>query len=85
MSSTNLELICEAKSSVDFPLVASYLNKEIGIITIKEEDRTFFIKKIEKINNCFEVPITMDIISAIEITGKFENGLNLANIYSKIK
>jgi len=88
MSSAIQELICEAKSSEDFPLVASYLNKEIGIINLKEEDRTFFIKKIEKINNCFEVPRTMDIISAIEITGKFERGSNISNIsdiYTKIK
>lgn len=85
MSSANIELNIEHKSSEDFPMVALYLNKEIGPITIREEDRSFFIKKIEMVNNCYEVPNTMDILSAIEITGKFENGLNLANIYSKIK
>jgi hypothetical protein len=85
MSSANIELNIEHKSSEDFPMVALYLNKEIGPITIREEDRSFFIKKIEMVNNCYEVPKTMDILSAIEITGKFENGLNLANIYSKIK
>jgi hypothetical protein len=85
MSSAIQELICEAKSSEDFPLVASYLNKQIGIINLKEEDRTFFIKKIEKINNCFEVPKTMDIISAIEITGKFENRTSITDVYNKIR
>ena len=85
MSSANLELNIETKSSEDFPLVAQYLNKEIGIFNLKEEYRTFFIKKIEMVNNCYEVPRTMDIISAIEITGKFENGSNISNIYKKIK
>ena len=85
MSSANLELNIETKSSEDFPMVALYLNKEIGIFNLKEEYRTFFIKKIEMVNNCYEVPRTMDIISAIEITGKFENGSNISNIYKKIK
>jgi len=61
------------------------LNKEIGIINLKEEDRTFFIKKIEMVDNCYEVPRTMDIISAIEITGKFERGSTIVDIYTKIK
>ena len=88
MSSANIELNIETKSSEDFPMVAQYLNKEIGIINLKEEDRTFFIKKIEMVDNCYEVPRTMDIISAIEITGKFERGSNISNIsdiYTKIK
>ena len=85
MSSTNLELNIETKSSEDFPMVAQYLNKEIGIINLKEEDRTFFIKKIEMVDNCFDVPRTMDIISAIEITGKFENQNRMSEIYNKIK
>ena len=85
MSSANIELNIETKSSEDFPMVALYLNKEIGVITIKEEDRTFFIKKIEMENNCYEVPRTIDILSAIEITGKFERGSNIADIYKKIK
>ena len=36
-------------------------------------------------NNCYEVPRIMDIVSAIEITGKFERGSTIADIYSKIK
>jgi len=85
MSSAILELNIESKSSEDFPMVAQYLNKEIGIINLKEEDRTFFIKKIEMVDNCYEVPRTMDIITAIEITGKFERGSTITNIYTKIK
>ena len=85
MSSANLEMICETKSSEDFPMVALYLNNEIGLISIKEEERLFYNKKIEMVNNCYEVPTTMDILSGIEITGKFENGSNILDIYSKIK
>ena len=85
MSSANLELNIEIKSSEDFPMIAQYLNKEICPIFIKEEDRTSFIKKIEIENNCYEVPRTMDIVFAIEITGKFTNGSTIADIYSKIK
>jgi hypothetical protein len=41
MSSANLELSIEIKSSEDFSIVAQYLNKEIGIINLKEEECTF--------------------------------------------
>lgn len=85
MSSAIQELNNETKSSEDFPMVAQYLNKEIPQIFIKEDDKTSFIKKIEMENNCYEVPRTMDIISAIEITGKFENRTSITEIYSKIK
>lgn len=85
MSSANLELNLEMKSSEDFPMVALYLNKEIGIINLKEEDCTFFIKKIEMVNNCYEVPRTMDILKGIEITGKFESQNRMSEIYNKIK
>jgi hypothetical protein len=85
MSSANLELNIETKSSEDFPMVSQYLNKDIPQIFIKEEDKTFFIKKIEMENNCYKVPRTMDIVSAIEITGKFENQNRISEIYNKIK
>ena len=85
MSSAIQELNIETKSSEDFPTVAQYLNKEICPIFIREEDRSFFIKKIEMENNYYEVPRTMDIVSAIEITGKFENRNSITEIYSKIK
>jgi hypothetical protein len=85
MSSAIQELNIETKSSEDFPMVAQYLNKEIPQIFIKEEDKSSFIKKIEMQNNCYEVPRTMDIVSAIEITGKFENRTSITEIYSKIK
>ena len=85
MSSAIQELNIENKSSEDFPMVAQYLNKEIEMINLKEEDRTFFIKKIEMLNNCYEVPRTMDIVSAIEITGKFENRTSITDVYNKIK
>jgi hypothetical protein len=85
MSSPIQELNIETKSSEDFPLVTLYLNKEIGIIPIKQEDKSSFIKKIEMVNNCFEIPKTIDILCGIEITGKFENGNTIHDIYSKIK
>ena len=85
MSSANLELICESKSSRDFPMVALYLNKEIGPIILNENDVSFFTKKVEMVNNFFEVPRTMDILSGIEITGKFANHSSITEIYSKIK
>jgi len=85
MSSAIQELNIETKSSEDFPMVAQYLNNKIGLITIKEEDCSFFIKKIEMHNNCYEVSKTMDIISAIEITGKFENRTSITDVYNKIK
>jgi len=85
MSSAIQELNIETKSSEDFPMVAQYLNKDIPHIFIREEDKTSFIKKIAMENNCYEVPRTMDIVSAIEITGKFENRTSITEIYSKIK
>jgi hypothetical protein len=85
MSSANIELNIETKSSEEFPLVALYLNKEIGLLPIKQEYKSSFIKKIEMVNNCFEIPKTIDILSGIEITGKFENGNTIHDIYSKIK
>jgi len=85
MSSANLELNIETKSSEDFPLVAQYLNKQIGIINLKEEDCTFFIKKVEMVDNCYEVPRTLDILKGIEITGKFESQNRMTEIYNKIK
>jgi len=66
-------------------MVSQYLNKEICPIFLKEEDRSFFIKKIEMENNYYEVPKTMDIVSAIEITGKFENRTSITDVYNKIK
>lgn len=47
MSSAIQELNIEIKSSEDFPMVAQYLNKEIEMINLKEEDRTFFIKRLK--------------------------------------
>ena len=85
MSSAIQELNIETKSSEDFPMVSQYLNKEICPIFLKEEDRSFFIKKIEMENNYYEVPKTMDIVSAIEITGKFENRTSITDVYNKIK
>ena len=85
MSSPIQELNIETQSSEDFPLVALYLNKEIGLLPIKQEYKSSFIKKIEMVNNCFEIPRTIDILSGIEITGKFENGNTIHDIYSKIK
>ena len=71
MSSANMELLLETRSTQDFPIVSQYLNKEIGPTIIKEDDRSYFIKKADIVNNCFEVPRTIDILCGIEITGSF--------------
>jgi hypothetical protein len=118
MSSANIELLLllETRSTQAFPMVAQYLNKEIGPLlnsqsennnvaiinsqanlygqtTIKEKEKSHFIMKIEMVNNCFEVPRTMDILSAIEITGAFTEpellsttrATRLSEIYSRIQ
>lgn len=71
MSSANMELLLETRSTQDFPIVSQYLNKEIGPTIIKEDDRSYFIKKVDMVNNSFEVPKTIDILCGIEITGSF--------------
>jgi hypothetical protein len=76
-----------------FPMVAQYLNKELAPTTIKEREKSNFIMKIDMINNCFEVPRTMDILSAIEITGAFiepvllstTRATRLSEIYRRIQ
>ena len=71
MSSANIELLflLETRSTQAFPMVSQYLNNELAPTSIKEKEKSHFIMKIEMANNCFEVPRTMDILSAIEITG----------------
>lgn len=71
MSAQNMELLLETRSTQDFQMVSQYLNKEIGQTIIKEEDKSYFINKADMINNCFEVPKTIDILCGIEITGSF--------------
>ena len=91
MSSANIELL--TRSTQSFPMVAQYLNNEIEPTTIKEREKSHFIMKIDMVNNCFEVPRTMDILSAIEITGAFmepallstTRATRLSEIYSRIK
>jgi hypothetical protein len=95
MSSANIELLLllETRSAEAFPMVAQYLNKELTPITIKEREKSNFIMKIDMVNNCFEVPRTMDILSAIEITGSLtEPALlsttretRLSEIYARIQ
>jgi hypothetical protein len=93
MSSVNLELLVETESSQVFPMVAHYLNKELAPTTIKEDEKSHFIMKIDMVNNCFEVPRTMDILSAIEITGAFiepvllstTRATRLSEIYARIQ
>ena len=93
MSSTNLELLVETESSQVFPMVAHYLNNELKPTTIKEDEKSHFIMKIDMVNNCFEVPRTMDILSAIEITGAFTEparisttrATRLSEIYQRIQ
>ena len=95
MSSANIELLLllETRSTQAFPMVANYLNNELAPTTIKEREKSNFIMKIDMVNNCFEVPRTMDILSAIEITGAFtEPALlsttretRLSEIYARIQ
>lgn len=95
MSSANIELLLllETNSSQVFPMVANYLNNELAPTSIKEREKSHFIMKIDMVNNCFEVPRTMDILSAIEITGAFmepallstTRATRLSEIYSRIQ
>ena len=93
MSSANLELLVETESSQVFPMVAHYLNNELAPTAIKEDEKSHFIMKIDMVNNCFEVPRTMDILSAIEITGTFAEpallsttrATRLSEIYRRIQ
>lgn len=93
MSSANIELLLETRSAEAFPMVAQYLNKELAPTSIKEKEKSNFIMKIDMVNNCFEVPRTMDILSAIEITGAFTEpallsttqATRLSEIYARIK
>ncbi len=93
MSSANLELLVETESSQVFPMVAHYLNNELVSTAIKEDKKSHFIMKIDMVNNCFEVPRTMDILSAIEITGTFAEparisttrATRLSEIYRRIQ
>ena len=91
MSSANIELL--TRSTQAFPMVAQYLNNELAPAAIKEKEKSHFIMKIDIVNNCFEVPRTMDILSAIEITGAFTEpallsttrATRLSEIYARIK
>lgn len=95
MSSANIELLLllETESSQVFPMVAHYLNNEFVSTAIKEKEKSHFIMKIDMVNNCFEVPRTMDILSAIEITGTFTEpallsttrATRLSEIYQRIQ
>lgn len=81
------------RSTQAFPMVAQYLNNELAPTEIKEREKSHFIMKIDMVNNCFEVPRTMDILSAIEITGTFmepvlfstTRATRLSEIYSRIQ
>lgn len=95
MSSANIELLLllETRSGEAFPMVANYLNNELAPTSIKEKEKSHFIMKIDMANNCFEVPRTMDILSAIEITGTFmepaylstTRATRLSEIYARIQ
>lgn len=95
MSSANIELLflLETRSTQAFPMVAQYLNNEHAPTSIKEKEKSHFIMKIDMVNNCFEVPRTMDILSAIEITGAFSEPVllsttratRLSEIYRRIQ
>ena len=95
MSSANIELLLllETRSAEAFPMVAQYLNNELGQTAIKEKEKSHFIMKIDMLNNCFEVQRTMDILSAIEITGAFmepvllstTRATRLSEIYARIQ
>ena len=93
MSSANIELCLETESSHVFPMVSRYLNNELTPTSIKEKEKSHFIMKIDMANNRFEVPRTMDILSAIEITGAFmepallstTRATRLSEIYARIQ
>ena len=95
MSSANIELLLllETRSTEAFPMVSHYLNNDLKETAIKEKEKSNFIMKIDMVNNCFQVPRTMDILSAIEITGALTEpellsttqATRLSEIYSRIQ
>jgi hypothetical protein len=99
MEIPNIELLLDNKSNIEFPLVSEYINRNTSVISITESlkftenDKVNFIKKVDLVNNSFEIPINIDFLNCIEITGQLEepqylsstHSCKLNEVYKKIK
>ena len=96
MEVPNIELLLENKSNIVFPLVSKHIDGNLLSSSIKftENDKIYFIKKIEPIeNNSFEITRNIDLLHCIEITGQLNephflsssHSTRLNKVYDKIK
>lgn len=97
MDLPNIELLLENNSNTKFPLVSQYINGNLSSIfnpeKISENDKVNFIKKVDIVNNSFEIPTNIDFLDSIEITGLLyrpvflstSHHTRLNEIYNKIK
>jgi hypothetical protein len=101
MEITNIELLLDNKSNTEFPLVSEYINRNTSTFfnpesvssKFTENDKVNFIKKVELVNNSFEIPTNIDLLHSIEITGLLDRPIILSTshherlneVYKKIK
>ena len=108
MDLPNIELLLENNSNTDFPLVNQYINGNLSSIfnpervstnftpqrvSLTENDKVNFIKKVDTVDNSFEIPTNIDLLHSIEITGSLYRPILLSHshhtrlneIYHKIK
>ena len=69
MDISNIELLLENNSNNVFPLVSQYIDGNLSSIKYKETDKVKFIKKVNIVNNSFEITKNIDFLHSIEITG----------------
>ena len=93
MDISNIELLLENNSNNVFPLVSQYIDGNLSSIEYKETDKVNFIKKVNIVNNSFEITKNIDFLHYIEITGLLNEPILLSTshntrlneIYNKIK
>jgi hypothetical protein len=93
MDISNIELLLENNSNNVFPLVSQYIDGNLSSIKYKETDKVNFIKKVNIVNNSFEITKNIDFLHSIEITGLLNEPILLSTshntrlneIYNKIK
>jgi hypothetical protein len=99
MEIPNVELLLDNKSNREFSLVSEYINRNTSAISIieslkfTENDKVNFIKKVDLVNNSFEISTNIDFLNCIEITGQLDepqylsstHSSKLNEVYKKIK